>query len=64
MVFGPLSGSNHLMQILERAGITCDKLTAGQATPWIKNFYADRRKGVTDEEVVTGFMKFQSKSLS
>lgn len=55
MVFGPLSGSNHLMQILERAGVMCDKLTAAQATPWIKNFYADRRKGVTDEEVVKAF---------
>lgn len=54
-VFGPLSGSNHAKDIIERYGFHCshdEKATIAQA---VKDRYADRRKGITDEEVIAGY---------
>jgi 2-isopropylmalate synthase len=59
-VFGPLSGSNHVKEILEKNGFNCpneEKTTIAQA---IKNHYSDRRKGITDEELIAGFMEFRA----
>lgn len=54
-VFGPLSGSNHAQQIIKKFSYRCDdneKVTVCQA---IKDHYADRRKGVTDEELMDAY---------
>jgi 2-isopropylmalate synthase len=59
-VFGPLSGSNHAKRVIEKHGYRCDhdeKTTIAQA---IKNYYADRRKGITDEELIKGYLHFRS----
>jgi 2-isopropylmalate synthase len=55
-VFGPLSGGNHAKDIIEKHGFHCshdEKVAISQA---VKDQYADRRKGITDEEVVQGYI--------
>lgn len=59
-VFGPLSGSNHAQQIIRKFGFACEdneKVTICQA---IKDYYADRRKGVTDEELMLAYRIYRS----
>ncbi len=59
-VFGPLSGSNHAKEILEKNGFNClseDKVNIAQA---LKEKYSQRRKGITDEEVIAGFKVYCS----
>tara|TARA_R110000868_G_scaffold144960_4_gene364536 strand:- start:54814 stop:56421 length:1608 start_codon:yes stop_codon:yes gene_type:complete len=53
-VFGPLSGSNHVKDILERNGFHCGHDEKAVITQVIKEQFADRRKGITDEEVIEG----------
>lgn len=59
-VFGPLSGGNHAKRVIEKEGYRCDheeKATISQA---IKNHFSDRRKGITDEELIKGYLDFRS----
>ncbi len=59
-VFGPLSGSNHVKDILEKHGFNCsheEKTIIAQA---IKDQFSHRRKGITDEEVIEGFKNYLS----
>jgi 2-isopropylmalate synthase len=59
-VFGPLSGGSHAKQIIEKNGYHCadeDKAAIAQA---IKNYYADRRKGITDEELIMAYRHYRS----
>ncbi len=57
--FGPLSGSNHAKKIIEHFGYRCDtheKVNIAQA---IKDYYSDRRKGVTDEELIHAYLEYR-----
>lgn len=57
--FGPFSGGNHAKQIIEKHGYTCgddEKAAIAQA---IKELYHDRRKGITDEELIAGYLKIK-----
>lgn len=59
-VFGPLSGSNHAQQIIHKFAYKCDdneKVVVCQA---IKDYYADRRKGVTDEELIVAYKWYRA----
>jgi 2-isopropylmalate synthase len=59
-VFGPLSGGNHAKQVIEQHGYICEneeKATMAQA---IKDYYHDRRKGVTDLEVLAAYKAIKS----
>ncbi len=58
-VFGPLSGSNHVKDILQRHGIHCsnhDKISVTQA---MKDMFAARRKGITDAELIQGYKQYR-----
>jgi 2-isopropylmalate synthase len=57
-VFGPLSGSNHAKNILEQNGFICPPETKTAIAEAIKNRYQDRRKGITDEELVEGYKEY------
>lgn len=59
-VFGPLSGSNHAQQILTKFGYCCDDNEKVVVTQAIKDYYADRRKGVTDDELLTAYKAYRS----
>lgn len=54
-VFGPLSGSNHAKNILEKNGYHLAKNEKVPVTQAIKDQFAERRKGITDQELVAGF---------
>ncbi|MEN9945669.1 MAG: hypothetical protein RLZZ293_55 [Pseudomonadota bacterium] len=59
-VFGPLSGSNHAQQIIHKANYCCEDQEKVIITQAIKDFYADRRKGVTDIEVLNAYKYYRS----
>ncbi|OGT31211.1 MAG: 2-isopropylmalate synthase [Gammaproteobacteria bacterium RIFCSPHIGHO2_12_FULL_35_23] len=57
-VFGPLSGSNHAKDILEKNGFYCPAEEKMQIAQAIKDRYSARRKGITDEELIEGFKEY------
>jgi 2-isopropylmalate synthase len=59
-VFGPLSGSNHAKEILEQNGFHCPNEEKAIVTQAIKNKYLDRRKGITDEELIDGYIQYRA----
>ena len=58
--FGPLSGSNHAQQIIHKNGYLCTDEEKVAVTQAIKDFYADRRKGVTDDELISAYRIYRS----
>ena len=59
LVFGPLSGGNHAQAIIEKHGYVCtddEKAAIGQ---FIKDAYQERRKGVTDQELMRAYFDFR-----
>jgi 2-isopropylmalate synthase len=59
-VFGPLSGSNHAQQVITKLGYSCQDDEKVAITQSIKDFYADRRKGVTDEELLIAYKQYRA----
>lgn len=59
-VFGPLSGSNHAQKIIEDVGYRCSEDEKTEITSYLKGIYADRRKGITDEELLEGYKRYRS----
>lgn len=59
-VFGPLSGSNHAKQIINKFSYKCEDSEKVAVTQYIKDFYADRRKGVTDNELLVAYKQYYS----
>jgi 2-isopropylmalate synthase len=59
-VFGPLSGGNHAKQTIEAYGYKCDASEKAVIAQAIKDHYADRRKGITDLELIEGYRYFRS----
>ena len=59
-VFGPLSGGNHAKSIIESNGYICGNNEKAQIAQFIKDQFKQRRKGVTDEELITAYFAFRS----
>jgi 2-isopropylmalate synthase len=59
-VFGPLSGSNHAQQIITKFNYRCDDAEKVAITQAIKDYYADRRKGITDEELMHAYRDYRA----
>jgi 2-isopropylmalate synthase len=59
-VFGPLSGGNHAKAIVEEFGYACGEDEKAAIAQFIKDLYAERRKGVTDEEVLQGYFEYRA----
>jgi 3-isopropylmalate/(R)-2-methylmalate dehydratase large subunit len=59
--FGPLSGSNHAKQIIERHGYSCDAHEKVEITQYIKDYYHDRRKGITDQELIIAYLDYRKR---
>ena len=59
-VFGPLSGSNHAQQIIHKHDYICLDTEKVAITQAIKDFYADRRKGITDDELIKAYQVYRS----
>ncbi|MFN8390600.1 MAG: alpha-isopropylmalate synthase regulatory domain-containing protein [Bdellovibrionota bacterium] len=60
MLFGPLSGGNHAKAIVEKAGYRCSNEEKAEMAQFIKNLYATRRKGITDDELMKGYFRYRS----
>jgi 2-isopropylmalate synthase len=58
LVFGPMSGGNHAKAIVEEAGFICEDSDKAAVAQHIKDLFKERRKGVTDEEVVEGYIDY------
>ncbi|MCI5066203.1 2-isopropylmalate synthase [bacterium] len=59
LLFGPLSGSNHAQSLIEEAGYSCPDEEKAEITQFIKDRYADRRKGITDAELLTAYRAYR-----
>lgn len=59
-VFGPLSGSNHAQQIIHKHGYICADAEKVAVTQAIKDHYADRRKGITDKELIKAYQDYRA----
>jgi len=57
--FGPLSGGNHAQDIILRAGYVCADEERAPIREFLKNYYEDRRKGITDEELVHAYVLYR-----
>ena len=62
-LFGPHSGGNHAKAIIEKYGYRCDEKEKATIAQFIKEYYTDRRKGITDQEVLTGIIASRLKRL-
>ncbi|PHQ79796.1 MAG: 2-isopropylmalate synthase [Coxiella sp. (in: Bacteria)] len=60
MIFGPLSGGNHAKAIIVAAGFICEDDDKAAVAQHIKELYKERRKGVTDKEVIDGYIDFHA----
>lgn len=58
--FGPFSGGNHAKDIIEKYGYICNDDEKANIAQYIKNEYADRRKGITDRELIQTYIKFRN----
>ena len=59
-VFGPLSGSNHAQQIIRKFNYRCEDSEKVTITQAIKDCYADRRKGITDQELLVAYKTYRA----
>ena len=58
-LFGPLSGGNHAKSIVEAAGYVCQDSEKADIAQFIKEIYSERRKGITDTELMHGYFEFR-----
>lgn len=59
LVFGPLSGGNHARSIIEANGYICEEAEKAEVAQFIKDKFSDRRKGITDEELLEGYFDYR-----
>lgn len=59
-VFGPLSGGNHAKSIIESRGYVCTDSEKAQIAQFIKDKFNQRRKGVTDDELMNAYFEYRS----
>ena len=61
LLFGPSSWWNHAREIITKAGYDCSKEISASVAQYLKDLYADRYKGISDEEVVAWYLLFLRK---
>ncbi len=59
MLFGPLSGGNHAKSIIEDYGFVCNDDEKAAIAQYIKDKFSERRKGVTDEELMHAYFEYR-----
>ncbi|MCC6219674.1 MAG: 2-isopropylmalate synthase [Deltaproteobacteria bacterium] len=59
LLFGPLSGGNHAKAIIEKRSYKIGDSEKAEIAQFIKDLYRDRRKGITDEELMKGYYEFR-----
>jgi 2-isopropylmalate synthase len=59
LLFGPLSGGNHAKSIIENAGYFCRDDEKAEIAQFIKDCYSERRKGITDDELIKAYFQYR-----
>ena len=59
-IFGPLSGSNHAQSIINDQGYTCNNDEKVEVTQFIKDYFSNRRKGLTDKEFMQAYFAYRA----
>lgn len=59
LLFGPSSGGNHAKSIIEQHGEYCGDHEKAAIAQFIKSWYEDRYKGITDEELMNAFFAYR-----
>lgn len=59
-IFGPFSGSNHAQSIIENYGCICTDSEKSEITQFIKDRYSERRKGITDKELMQAYFEYRA----
>jgi 2-isopropylmalate synthase len=59
-VFGPLSGSNHAQSIIKDHGYCCENSEKIAITQYIKDYFSNRRKGLTDAEFMQAYFAYKA----
>lgn len=57
--FGPLSGGNHARSIIESHGFVCKEEEKAEIAQFIKDASMDRRKGISDAELIDLYFRFR-----
>lgn len=58
-VFGPSSGGNHAKMLIEQFGYRCDEQEKARIGQFIKDYYPERRKGITDNELLIAYFSYR-----
>jgi 2-isopropylmalate synthase len=58
-LFGPLSGGNHAKSIIEASGYVCEEAEKAEIAQFVKERYSERRKGITDNELMHAYFEFR-----
>jgi 2-isopropylmalate synthase len=58
-LFGPLSGGNHAKSIIEAFGYVCQDAEKAEVAQFIKNQFPQRRKGITDGELLEAYIQYR-----
>jgi len=59
LAFGPLSGGNHAKSIINACGYECSDAEKSDVAQHIKVFFKQRRKGITDEELMLAYFDYR-----
>ncbi len=59
-IFGPLSGSNHAQSIIKDHGYICNSDEKIAVTQYIKDYFSNRRKGLTDVEFMQAYFAYRA----
>jgi 2-isopropylmalate synthase len=59
-VFGPLSGSNHAQEVINQYGYICTDAEKTSIAQFIKDYYVDRRKGITNDELMHAYFMYRA----
>jgi 2-isopropylmalate synthase len=59
-IFGPLSGSNHAQSIINDQGYICNNDEKVVVTEFIKDYFSNRRKGLTDKEFMQAYFAYRA----
>jgi len=59
-IFGPLSGSNHAQSIINNQGYVCENEEKTAITQFIKDYFSNRRKGLTDKEFMQAYFAYRA----
>ncbi len=57
-LFGPSSGSNHAKKIIEKSGYSFPEEKRYELFHYIKDYWQEKRKGITDEELMEAFFEY------